>query len=117
MQRPGKRRNPPVRQRHLGSCFGLNGVAATPVEEASSGRRHSLLYHQSLDSRGWDMKSLVWLTVGVLGMTACGQATTATTTATPPAATTPATTTAATSPQVAGTDLSGLGFEVHQEPG
>ena len=62
------------------------------------------------------MKSLVWLAVGVLGMTACGQATTATTTATPPAATT-ATTTAATPVQAAGIDLSGIGFEVHQEPG
>jgi hypothetical protein len=50
------------------------------------------------------MKSLVWLTMIVLGVTACGGVTTATTTA-------------PTAVQAGGPDLSGLGFEVHQEPG
>lgn len=58
------------------------------------------------------MKSLLWLIVMGLGMTACGGATTTTT-----PATTTATTTAPPTVQAAGTDLSGLGFEVHQEPG
>jgi hypothetical protein len=54
----------------------------------------------------------MWFSVMVLGMAACGGATTTTTTTT----TTP-TATAPTAVQAAGTDLSGLGFEVHQEPG
>jgi hypothetical protein len=54
------------------------------------------------------VKGPMWLTVMVLGMAACGGATTAATTSTvtaPPAV------------QAAATDLSGLGFEVHHEPG
>jgi hypothetical protein len=64
------------------------------------------------------VKGLVWFGVMVLGMAACGGATTAATTST--VAAPPATTSTVTAPpavQVAGADLSGLGFEVHQEPG
>jgi hypothetical protein len=50
----------------------------------------------------------MWFSVIVLGMAACGGATTAATTST---VTTPL------AVQAAATDLSGLGFEVHQEPG
>lgn len=56
------------------------------------------------------MKSIASLSVMVLAMAACGGGTTTTTPAT-------TTTTAPPAAQTAGTDLSGLGFEVHQEPG
>jgi hypothetical protein len=58
------------------------------------------------------VKRSLWLVLLVLGVTACGGATTATTTAT-----TAPTTTAAAAVEAAETDLSGLGFEVHQAPG
>ena len=57
-------------------------------------------------------KRSMWLVLAVLGVTACGETTAATTTAV-----TAATTPAVTAGQTAGIDLSGLGFEVHQEPG
>lgn len=63
------------------------------------------------------MKRLLWLTVMVLGMTACGGATTAITTPTTTAPSTTANTTGSPAFQAAGTDLSGLGFEVHKAPG
>ncbi|MDH5615708.1 MAG: hypothetical protein OEY62_04130 [Acidimicrobiia bacterium] len=59
------------------------------------------------------MKGSFWLVLIVLGLSACGGATTAITTATT-AATTTTTTTAI---EAGRTDLSGLGFEVHKEPG
>ncbi len=53
-----------------------------------------------MKSIGW--KGLVWLTLLVLTVTACRGATTETT---------------VSANQVVGIDLSGLSFDVHQEPG
>jgi len=50
------------------------------------------------------MKRLVWLALIVLGLTACGRATTASPTVT-------------TALPVAGPDMAGINLEVHQEPG
>ena len=60
------------------------------------------------------MRGRVWLTVLMLGLAACGTDADATApTTAPPTTAAPATTVV----QGAGLDLSGLGFEVHQEPG
>jgi len=51
------------------------------------------------------LKRLVWLTMIVLGLTACGRSTTAAPTTIPSLA------------QVTGISLAGVAFDVHQEPG
>ncbi len=60
------------------------------------------------------MKNLLWLSIIVLGVTACGGTTADTPSTTLPEA---PSTTASTAVQVTGVDLSGISFDVHQEPG
>lgn len=62
------------------------------------------------------MKRLLWLVVLTFGIASCGGSTTTATTSAG-AANASVTPSASVASPVVGIDLSGLGFEVHQEPG
>ena len=82
------------------------GRSALRQSSIDDGHSHQSLERIAILTRGSLLSRLVWLAVIVLAATACRSDEVAI----------PATT-AATQVQAAGPSLTGVGFEVHQEPG